>query len=122
MQTATDCYVALRQEATPAASQRILNQFVDDFRRSSVAERRSAVAEPVCAEDSTSAILAATIETLCAELDMMPPVWIRGLISPKPHFAFGAKSFELRVRLMIDSPPAFKSRRVFVPDTFLKRA
>jgi hypothetical protein len=33
-----------------------------------------------------------------------------------------ARSFALRLRLMLEAPPPFRARNVFVPATFLARA
>lgn len=122
MLTATECLARLRSVEVPGPRQLILNQFIDDFRRADANARLAAVEAPIFSEDGLAALVAATVESLCVETDIRPPRWLRDVISPEPHFAFGAKSFPLRVRLMIDSPPAFKVRRVFVPSNFLERA
>lgn len=121
MMTALECY-SLTTGAQAAERQLLLNQFIDDFRRATPSARWAAIAEPIVPNDSLAALLAATVETLCVEVESRPPPWVATKVSPEPFFAFDAKSFPLRVRLMIESPPAFKLRRVFVPDNFLQRA
>jgi hypothetical protein len=120
--TAAECYERLLRFGTPAERQLVLNQFIDDFRRADPSERARAVEVAIPTIDSLAALVAATAESLCVEAGSDVPSWLQGIVSPEPYFAFGAKSFSLRVRLMIDSPPAFKVRRVFVPSTFLDRA
>ena len=122
MTTALECYLAMAGETDAAARQRTLSQFVDDFRRAPNETRTAMVRDPLDTCDSMTALLAATVETLAVEVGIAPPKWVEGVISPEPYFAFGGRSFALRVRLMLDSPPAFKQRRVFVPDNFLDRA
>ena len=46
MNTATECHSALLAESESGARQRILSQFIDDFRRASAAEREAAVRAP----------------------------------------------------------------------------
>lgn len=42
--------------------------------------------------------------------------------SPEPFFIPDARSYALRVRLMLESPPPFRVRKIFVPASYLDRA
>jgi hypothetical protein len=93
--------------------QRVINEFVDDFRRASAEERMALVRDPVDGPGEIEGLVAAGTPT---------PEWVDGVGSPRPFFAFPARSFALRLRLMIESPPAFRARNVFVPASYLSRA
>lgn len=102
--------------------QRWVNAFIDEFRSANAATRDAMIVEAPAGEDEFAGLAAATIDALCREVDQPIPEWIKWTRSPKPFFAFPAQGYALRVRLMLESPPAFRSRNVFVPATYLSRA
>ncbi len=118
--TATEC-VASAYEAG-AAYQRIVNGFVDEFRRASVEQRQAMVREPIRASGSLEGLVAGVVSALCRESGLETPAWVGLVGSPAPFFPSPATSFEMRLRLMIESPAPFRIRRVFVPDNYLSRA
>lgn len=97
-----------------------LFQFVDDFRRApdrGLATRAPAPELPARA----LALLASTVESVCAERGTAPPWWCVG-VPPlrEPWFAAGAES--LKASALVQSPAAFRRRNIFVLDNFLSRA
>lgn len=99
-----------------------VNQFVDDFRRSNAQTRLEMMDNRPVGVDKYAGLVAAIVSALSRELDTPVPEWVRQTGSPEPFFAFPANGFALRLRLMLESPPAFRIRNVFVPSEYLSRA
>jgi hypothetical protein len=99
-----------------------VNAFADAFRKASPEARHTMVEAGPARQTATAGLVAAVVSALCREVDMVPPDWVARTASPEPYFAFGARSFALRVRLMLESPAPFRIRNVFVPRDYLSRA
>jgi hypothetical protein len=118
--TIADCLVQARLLGDHY--QLAINSFADDFRRAPVELKQALVATPIAQGQWLEALLAAVVSYLCHEAGIPQPPWVEHVTSPAPHFVLPARSFEMRVRLMLESPPPFRNRRVFVPENYLSRA
>ncbi len=92
--------------------------FVDDFRQN---RDLCQVAEPFdSSDDKTDALLASTVESLCDELNLNAPDWLRQIpASQKPYFVAGIEN--LKATAIVESPLRFRIRKVFVLENFLER-
>jgi hypothetical protein len=118
--TARDCLAAAT--SLGEGYQLAINQFADDFRRASPDGKRALVEAPIAAGGQLEALLAAVVSFLCHEAGIGAPSWVEAVVSPAPMFVLPARSFEMRLRLMLESPPPFRNRLVFVPEDYLSRA
>lgn len=108
--------------ASEAGYQIRINAFLDEFRAAPTDVRREMIAAAPRHEGWAAGLVAAIVDVLCREESMELPEWVKGTSSPHPYFAFSARGYELRIRLMLESPPAFRSRKVFVPANYMERA
>jgi hypothetical protein len=112
----------LESVAEDVALQREVNAFLDEFRAADVSTRRDIIADGPKGVGRREGYVAAIVSALCREVGMDPPPWVAKTYSPEPYFVLPAKGFALRLRLMLESPPPFRVRNVFVPENFLSRA
>jgi transcriptional regulator with XRE-family HTH domain len=97
-----------------------LFEFVDTFRR---LPRKELVSTPPSPETSTRirALLASTVEALCADCNMPCPWWCGGVtFLPEPWFVAGIEN--LKTAALVESPAYFRKRNIFVLANFLARA
>lgn len=99
-----------------------INDFIDEFRRSSGDKRARMVAEGPATPGRMEGLVTAVVSALCREVGTPTPEWTKTIYSPEPFFVLSARSFPLRLRLMLESPPPFRARNVFVPESYLERA
>jgi len=112
---------ALRMLADDAGGWTVpLFDFVDAFRRRPHPELVAAP-PPDLPSARLGALVAATVEALCAEVGIPPPAWCHA-VPPltEPWFVSGVEN--LKASALAESPLPFRRRNVFVLDSFLDRA
>ncbi|MDO8794643.1 MAG: hypothetical protein Q7J25_08495 [Vicinamibacterales bacterium] len=90
--TALDCLTTAR--AAGPEFQRVINAFIDDFRRAAPEARLLLVDTPVTESGPLEGLIAGVVSALCRETGTETP----------------------------ESPAPFRIRRVFVPENYLSRA
>ncbi|HMP75027.1 MAG TPA: hypothetical protein PKE12_01905 [Kiritimatiellia bacterium] len=97
-----------------------LFDFVDRFR--SVGGSRLIERSPIDELDAQfRALLASTVEALCAEVGIAVPFWCRGVpCLERPWFVSGVEN--LKASALVESPAAYRARNLFVLGNFLDRA
>ena len=118
--TAAELFHAAR--AAGEGFQGPVNEFVDEFRRASPETRPTMIVDPLSGPGALEGLVAAIVSALCRETGTLVPAWVGETFSPDPFFAFPARSYELRLRLLLESPAAFRIRNVYVPESYLSRA
>lgn len=117
--TAAQAAASMRTEGEGSWKLRLFD-FVDAFRR---APSRTLIAQapPPDLSRRLLALLAATVEALCAERGLQAPWWSAGVPPlPRPWFTAGAES--LKASALAESPAAFRQKNIFVLGNFLSRA
>jgi transcriptional regulator with XRE-family HTH domain len=94
--------------------------FVDAFRRSP-SEKLVVEPPPPGLPERVGALLASTVEALCAEAGLALPHWVRA-VPPLavPWFPSGVEN--LKAMALVEAPVEFRRRQVFVLGNFLARA
>lgn len=111
--------VQLQMVQTPEYWRIPFMEFVDDFRKF---KDIRLIEQPFqCEHERFDALLASTIESLCAELGIETPNWVWEVPSCKyPWFVSGIES--LKAITIVESPVYFRRRKIFVLENFLERA
>jgi hypothetical protein len=104
-----------------------LSEFLDEFYREP--NQNALTAEPAVLHDKITeqgkvydAYLAATAETLACQYHLDTPSWAYAPTRQLHHPWFALNLASLRAVLLWESPPAFRSRNLFVSENALSRA
>ena len=96
-----------------------LMNFVDEFRRSKDGRLIVLPPDSSCPQQ-IQALIAATVEELCREINIASPEWVHKVkFLERPWFVSGMES--LKASALIESPLAFRAKNIFVQQNFLER-
>jgi hypothetical protein len=96
-----------------------LMNFVDDFRRHRDVRAIEESFE-FCDDYKVNALLAATAECLCDEVQLTPPAWLSTV--PECKDPWFVSDFErLKAIAIVESPLRCRMRKIFVCENFLSR-
>ena len=102
-----------------------IGQFLDDWRRTEVARRPSLVGEPPTEVSGSSrpwaALLAASVEWLCARDGLPFPPWTSRTEYRLPEPWFLYPGWRLRAWQLAETPVPFRARNIFGGDRILER-
>ena len=116
---AAEAAARMRDEG-PRAWKSWLFELVDAFRRKPGLNLLARAPDPDVPARPL-ALIASTVEALCAERRLTPPWWCLGVPALKDPW-FPADSENLKATALVESPAAFRKREIFVLGNFLKRA
>ena len=123
--------LAPQEDSIPAVSERMIEdgpaswkgwlfEFVDAFRKAPNAD----LAESPPAADldpRLKALLASTVELLCAQIKAPAPLWCSGIGSLETPW-FPSEIENLKASALVESPAQYRRRNIFVLRNFLARA
>jgi hypothetical protein len=122
--TAAESFDRLLQGENPWVT---LGDFLDDWRRSAIADRPTLVVQPIAnastnEEKQWSALFAASVEQLCSEDQLPPPSWTQASqhYLSEPWYP-GVRTENLRRLQAETTPTIFKQHNVFGGDNLLSR-
>ena len=98
-------------------------EFLDDLKFASSRDeiRRRILEEPPCVDAHVDAYLAALAEDVAMRNEVRAPAWALAPHRFLDHFWWPSKVIALRARTMVESPPAFRRRGIFIGATTLHR-
>ena len=95
-----------------------LMEFIDDFRRY---KDPAMIEDPFSLSDERKdAVLASVIETLCDEMTIKIPNWLKNVPPCKEPY-FVAEMENLKAISLVETPIHFRLRKVFIMENFLHR-
>jgi hypothetical protein len=114
-----ECVDASANQARPSFALAELNSLLTDLTPS---ELRDAVSAPpsMTLSPFLANYIAAMVEYACVRSSITPPSWVHD-IAPLDEPVFGTALQSLRLHLLMNSPPPFRRRNIFIDSTLGQR-